>query len=187
MAIYDCTTKGPYRDFLGKRVVVSVGGVYHQHYYSWNMYGAKAGHLAETKEAELLELQKKAKDERMADFSPMRRKCSASLMIARNLQFVSFKSYKKWVLGFNINKVGGGGGLKVPLGDNFEAAWKQAVDKYVEINGLSDTERAVLESYKPTREAINTHVMNIMPQYREPTFPTARFITQIEAAFKEQK
>ena len=103
MSIYDCTTEGPYRDFLGKRVVVSVGGVY-----------------------------------------------------------------------------------KVALGDNFENAWKRAVDKYVEINGLSDTERAVLESYKPTREAINTHVMNIMPQYRDSSFPTARFINQIETAFKER-
>lgn len=187
MSIYDCTTEGPYRDFLGKRVVVSVGGVYHQHYYSWNMYGEKAGHLAEIKEAELLELQKRAKDERMADLSPIRRKYSASLMIARNLQFVSFKSYKTWYIGFNINRQGGGGGYKVALGDNFEDAWKRAVDKYVEINGLSDTERAVLESYKPTREAINTHVMNIMPQYRDSSFPTARFINQIETAFKEQE
>ncbi|AQT28047.1 hypothetical protein pVa21_106 [Vibrio phage pVa-21] len=185
MAIYDCTEKGPYSGFLGKRVVVCVGGVVHQHYYSWNMYGAKAGHLAEVKEAELLELQEKAKNERLTELAPKKRKVTASFQIARNLQFVSFKSYKKWYLGFNINKAGGGGNWKIYLGDDFEVAWNEAVEKYVEINGLSDTERAVLESYKPTKQALYNHVINIMPQYRDSQFPTAQFIIQLSASFKE--
>ena len=187
MSIYDCDEKGPYPGFVGKRVVVSVNNVVHQHYYGWGMYGAKAGHLAEVKEAELLELQAKFKNERMCDLTPKRVKLgkSPSYPIVKNMQFVTYLEGKVWKIGFNINKRVVGGCLRVVINDDFETSWKKAVEKYVEINTLSNPERELLESYKPQKEQLCNHILRTVPKFRGVNFPTSELYTRLNNAYKD--
>ena len=187
MAIYNCDAMGLYDGFIGKRVVVCVGGVVHQHYYGWGAYGARAGHLAEIKEAELLELQAKFKEVRMRDLTPKRVKLgkSPSYPIVKNMQFITYREGKVWKIGFNINKRVIGVCIRVVVNSDFDTAWNKAVEKYVEINTLSNLEREILESYKPQKEQLCKHILQTVPNFRGEDFPTSDLYTRLNKAYKD--
>lgn len=187
MSIYDCDEKGPYPGFIGKRVVVCVAGVVHQHYYGWGMYGSRAGHLAEIKEAELMELQAKYKEERAVDLTPRRVKMgeSPSYPIARNIQFITYLESGTWKIGFNINKRKVGGCVRVVINTDFEKSWKRAVERYVEINGIGNLEKELLETYKPQKEQLCNHILKTVPNFRGEDFPTSVLYTRLDKAYKD--
>lgn len=186
MSIYECTAEGPYEGWQGIRVVVSVAGKVHQHYYSWAMYGTEALVVAKAKEKELLKLQKRFAKMRLRDLTPRRvKEGSPSYGIARNLQFVSYRCYGEWFIGFNINKVGGRKCVKVALNGKFNTVWKKVLETYVELNGITNAELAILKAYKPSKEALVTHVNTVMINHRNDDFPLEVFNKQLLDSFKK--
>lgn len=167
MTITKSTYEGPYPTWEGYRVAVMVDSKHIQEYYSFAEYGSGCYQLAVEREKVLLDMQKHAAAERMANIvidNP--HKNSKSLDVVKRFKISAYCTSGKWRLAIIISNVGAKKSTRYLIRDSFNSVWERAVKQYLEWNELPVETAELINSFKPSKAALlNFIAINISSHY----------------------